>query len=64
MPTVLYACGTYHLSGGREYKSFDATIVRVTSDNGLTGFGEIMPTILGIDPRMDVLGEPVVSFSL
>ncbi len=38
-----YAGGTYRLSGGREYESFDATIVRVTSDNGLTGFGESTP---------------------
>ena len=38
-----YAGGTYRLSGGREYSSFDATIVRLTSDTGLTGFGESTP---------------------
>ena len=38
-----YAGGTYRLSGGREYQSFDATIVKLTSDNGLTGFGESTP---------------------
>ena len=38
-----YAGGTYRLSGGREYTSFDATIVRVTTDTGLTGFGESTP---------------------
>ncbi len=38
-----YAGGSYHLSGGREYTSFDATIVRVTTDSGLTGFGESTP---------------------
>ena len=38
-----YAGGTYSLSGGREYSSFDATIVRLTSDTGVTGFGESTP---------------------
>lgn len=31
------AGGVYRLSGGREYRSFDATIVRLEADNGLTG---------------------------
>ncbi len=35
--------GTYRLSGGRVYESFDATIVRVTTDTGLTGWGESTP---------------------
>jgi len=38
-----YAGGTYVLSGGREYQSFDATIVRLTADNGLEGWGESTP---------------------
>jgi len=38
-----YAGGTYRLSGGREYTSFDATIVRITTDTGITGFGESTP---------------------
>ncbi len=38
-----YSGGTYRLSGGREYANFDATIVRLTSDTGLTGFGESTP---------------------
>lgn len=38
-----YAGGTYTLSGGREYRSFDATFVRVTTDNGLEGWGESTP---------------------
>ena len=38
-----YSGGTYRLSGGREYAIFDATIVRLTSDTGLTGFGESTP---------------------
>ena len=29
-----YSGGTYMLSGGREYKSFDATIVRMETDTG------------------------------
>jgi len=40
-----YAGGTYTLSGGREYTSFDATIVRITADDGLE------PHLLGLDPR-------------
>lgn len=38
-----YAGGTYRLSGGREYQSFDATIVRITTACGLQGFGESTP---------------------
>lgn len=38
-----YAGGTYHLSGGREYTHFDATIVRITTNTGLEGWGESTP---------------------
>ncbi|MEM7533500.1 MAG: mandelate racemase/muconate lactonizing enzyme family protein, partial [Chloroflexota bacterium] len=38
-----YIDGVYTLSGGREYHSFDATMVRVTADNGLEGWGESTP---------------------
>ena len=38
-----YAGGVYVLSGGREYRSFDATFVRVTTDYGLQGWGESTP---------------------
>ena len=38
-----YSGGIYHLSKGRTYKSFDGTIVRVTTQNGLEGFGESTP---------------------
>ena len=38
-----YANGTYRLSGGRAYESFDATIVRVITDCGLEGWGESTP---------------------
>lgn len=38
-----YSGGVYMLSGGREYRSFDATIVRVRTDNGLEGWGESTP---------------------
>jgi L-alanine-DL-glutamate epimerase-like enolase superfamily enzyme len=38
-----YANGTYKLSGGREYTHFDATIVCVTTDSGLQGWGESTP---------------------
>lgn len=38
-----FAGGTYRLSGGREYTSFTATIVRVTADDGTQGWGESTP---------------------
>ena len=38
-----YAGGVYHLSRGRTYTSFDATIVRITTDNGIEGGGESTP---------------------
>ncbi|OHV60726.1 mandelate racemase [Mesorhizobium sp. LCM 4576] len=38
-----YAGGVYLLSGGREYMTFDATMVRVTTQTGLEGWGESTP---------------------
>ncbi|MEM7268362.1 MAG: mandelate racemase/muconate lactonizing enzyme family protein [Pseudomonadota bacterium] len=38
-----YAGGTYRLSGGRVYDSFDATIVCVIADDGTEGWGESTP---------------------
>lgn len=38
-----YAGGTYRLSGGRTYTSFDATLVCFRSDTGLEGWGESTP---------------------
>lgn len=38
-----YSGGVYLLSGGREYRSFDATIVRIETDCGLEGWGESTP---------------------
>ena len=38
-----YSGGVYTLSGGREYRSFDATIVRITTDDGIEGYGESTP---------------------
>ncbi|WP_077488842.1 mandelate racemase/muconate lactonizing enzyme family protein [Sinomonas mesophila] len=38
-----YAGGTYQLSGGRTYESFDASIVRITCDDGTQGWGESTP---------------------
>ncbi|KAL7756938.1 hypothetical protein ACKLNR_013931 [Fusarium oxysporum f. sp. zingiberi] len=38
-----YSGGIYYLSGGREYPSFDGTFVRITTDNGLEGWGESTP---------------------
>ncbi|WP_427005444.1 mandelate racemase/muconate lactonizing enzyme family protein [Pseudarthrobacter sp. H2] len=38
-----YSGGTYLLSGGRTYDSFDASIVRITCDDGTQGWGESTP---------------------
>ncbi|MBC3190384.1 mandelate racemase/muconate lactonizing enzyme family protein [Pseudonocardia sp. C8] len=38
-----YAWGVYKLSGGRSLTSFDATIVRITADDGTVGWGESTP---------------------
>ena len=38
-----YSGGVYHLSGGREYTSFHATIVGIITDNGIEGWGESTP---------------------
>ncbi|MCT4607739.1 MAG: mandelate racemase/muconate lactonizing enzyme family protein [Pelagimonas sp.] len=38
-----YAGGSYELSGGRIYTSFDATFVCITTDDGLEGWGESTP---------------------
>jgi len=49
-----YSGGVYVLSGGREYRSFDATMVRITTDNGIEGWGESTPfgaTYIGAHAR-------------
>lgn len=38
-----YSGGVYVLSGGREYTSFDASIVRIVTECGLEGWGESTP---------------------
>ena len=38
-----YSGGTYRLSGNREFTSFDATIVRIITNNGIEGWGESTP---------------------
>jgi cis-L-3-hydroxyproline dehydratase len=38
-----FAGGTYRLSGGREYRNFDATVIRIETDAGLEGWGESTP---------------------
>lgn len=38
-----YRGGVYHLSGGRSYEGFDATIVRIETDDGREGWGESTP---------------------
>ncbi len=35
--------GVYRLSGGRDYTSYDATIVRIATDSGIEGWGESTP---------------------
>ncbi|EEU35026.1 uncharacterized protein NECHADRAFT_99852 [Fusarium vanettenii 77-13-4] len=38
-----YSGGVYRLSGGREYRSFDGTFVRITTNTGIEGWGESTP---------------------
>ncbi|MGC6485148.1 MAG: mandelate racemase/muconate lactonizing enzyme family protein [Candidatus Puniceispirillales bacterium] len=38
-----YSGGVYRLSGGREYRGFDACILRMETDCGLVGWGETTP---------------------
>lgn len=38
-----YSGGVYYLSGGRAITRFDATVVRVTTDKGIEGWGESTP---------------------
>jgi L-alanine-DL-glutamate epimerase-like enolase superfamily enzyme len=38
-----YSGGVYLLSGGREYTSFDASIVRIVADEGTEDWGESTP---------------------
>ena len=40
---LTYVHGTYVMSGGREIAHLPSTLVRVTSDAGLTGWGEVCP---------------------
>ncbi|KAL4965013.1 mandelate racemase/muconate lactonizing enzyme family protein [Aspergillus stella-maris] len=41
--TLPYSHGVYLLSKGREYRSFDATFIRVTTSTGIEGWGESTP---------------------
>jgi L-alanine-DL-glutamate epimerase-like enolase superfamily enzyme len=38
-----FSGGIYRLSGGREYRNFDATVLRIETDAGLEGWGESTP---------------------
>ena len=35
--------GSYHWSGGKSVSVFDSTIVRIDTDEGITGWGEVCP---------------------
>ncbi len=41
--TLPYPHGTFHLTKGRSYNSFDDTIVEIETDEGLSGWGETCP---------------------
>lgn len=41
--TLPYSGGVYHLSGDRAVTRFDATFVRVITENGIEGWGETTP---------------------
>lgn len=38
-----YSGGVYHLSKGRTYEVYDASIVKITADDGTVGYGESTP---------------------
>lgn len=40
---LTYVHGTYVMSGGREITKLQSTVVRVTTDEGASGFGEVCP---------------------
>jgi L-alanine-DL-glutamate epimerase-like enolase superfamily enzyme len=40
---LTYVHGTYVMSGGRKISSLPSTLVRVTADNGMYGWGEVCP---------------------
>lgn len=40
---LTYVHGTYVMSGGRRISALPSTLVRVTADNGLQGWGEVCP---------------------
>ena len=40
---LTYVHGTYVMSGGREITELDSTVVRVTTADGVEGFGEVCP---------------------
>ena len=40
---LTYVHGTYVMSGGRRISSLPSTLVRLTADNGLQGWGEVCP---------------------
>ena len=40
---LTYTGGTFEMSGGRAVSSLPSTVVRVTADDGTTGFGETCP---------------------
>ena len=40
---LTYVHGTYVMSGGRSISSLPSTLVRITADNGLQGWGEVCP---------------------
>lgn len=66
--SVGYAHGTYIMSGDRVAKSEDGTVVRIRTDEGISGWGEIttlgkvyLPTFpVGIRTALKDLGEALV----
>lgn len=63
-----YVHGTYVMSGGREITALQSTLVRVTSDVGIVGWGEVCPlgtTYLpahagGVRAAIEILAPPLL----
>ena len=65
---LAYAGGVYRLSGGREYRAFDATFLSLHCDDGTVGWGESTPFgstyvaahAFGVRSALDLLAPAVI----
>jgi len=66
-----YAHGTYVMSGGREITTLQSTLVRVISDSGIAGWGEVCPLgttylpahVGGVRAALELLAPPLIGLN-